>query len=83
MLIDTHAHLDLPEFASDLPAVLERARTAGLVHVVSVSVGLASLKRNLEIAAGHPGNVPPRSARVHPPCSPRGRLSPLQCSLHP
>ncbi|KRT71834.1 MAG: hypothetical protein XU13_C0036G0031, partial [Candidatus Rokubacteria bacterium CSP1-6] len=26
MLFDTHAHLHFPEFAEDLPGVLERAR---------------------------------------------------------
>ena len=26
MLIDTHAHLDYPDFANDLPAILEAAR---------------------------------------------------------
>jgi TatD DNase family protein len=65
VLIDTHAHLDMPEFADDLPAVLERAREAGVAHVVSVSVGLASLRRNLEIAAANPGFVT-TTAGVHP-----------------
>jgi len=65
MLIDTHAHLDMPEFAGDLPAVLDRAREAGLVHIVSVSIDLPSLRRNLEIAAAHPGLVSV-TAGVHP-----------------
>jgi TatD DNase family protein len=65
VLIDTHAHLDMAEFADDLPAVLDRARAAGVIHVVSVSVGLASLGRNLEIAAGNPGFVS-ATAGVHP-----------------
>ena len=65
MLIDTHAHLDMPEFAGDLPEVVARARAAGLVHVVSVSIGLASLRRNLEIAAAHPDFVT-TTAGVHP-----------------
>jgi TatD DNase family protein len=65
MLIDTHAHLDMPEFAGDLPAVLGRARESGLVHVVSISIDLASLRRNLEIVAAHPGFVS-TTAGVHP-----------------
>ncbi len=65
MLIDTHAHLDMPEFADDLPAVLDRAREAGLVHVLSVSIGLASLRRNLEIAAASSGFIT-TTAGVHP-----------------
>jgi TatD DNase family protein len=65
MLIDTHAHLDLPQFADDLPAVLDAARAAGIVHIVSASIDLASLRRNLEIAAANPGFVT-TTAGVHP-----------------
>jgi TatD DNase family protein len=65
VLIDTHAHLDMPEFAGDLPAVLDRAREAGIIHVVSISIDLASLRRNLAIAAVHPGFVS-TTAGVHP-----------------
>ncbi len=35
-LIDSHAHLDFADFGADLPATLQRAREAGLVHVVVV-----------------------------------------------
>jgi TatD DNase family protein len=65
MLVDTHAHLDMPEFAGDLPAVLACAREAGIVHVVSISIDLPSLRRNLEIAAAHPGLVS-TTVGVHP-----------------
>ncbi|MHB8835910.1 MAG: TatD family nuclease-associated radical SAM protein [Candidatus Methylomirabilia bacterium] len=65
MLIDTHAHLEMPEFAADLPAVLERAREAGISHIVSASVDLASLHRNLEIASANSGFVT-ATAGVHP-----------------
>jgi TatD DNase family protein len=65
VLVDTHAHLDMPEFAADLPEVIERARAAGLIHVVTVSIDLPSLRRNLEIAAANPGFVSV-TAGVHP-----------------
>ncbi|HEY5999164.1 MAG TPA: TatD family hydrolase [bacterium] len=65
MLIDTHAHLDMPEFAGDLAAVLERAREAGLAHIVSVSTDLPSLRRSLEIASANAGFVSV-TAGVHP-----------------
>lgn len=64
-LVDTHAHLDMPEFRGDLEAVLDRARAAGLVHVVSVSIDLPSLERNLSIAAANAGFVSV-TAGVHP-----------------
>jgi TatD DNase family protein len=64
-LIDTHAHLDMPEFSADLPAVLDAARAAGIIHIVSASIDLASLRRNLEIAGANPGFVT-TTAGVHP-----------------
>jgi TatD DNase family protein len=64
-LIDTHAHLEMPEYAADLPAVLERARNAGVIHIVSTSIDLPSLQRNLELAASHPGFIT-ATAGVHP-----------------
>ncbi len=42
MLIDTHAHLTMPEFAPDLPQVLERAAAAGVATILCVGVDLPS-----------------------------------------
>jgi len=44
--IDTHAHLDHIE---DLDQALNEAHAAGVVGIVTVSEGLISSKRNLEI----------------------------------
>ena len=33
MLVDSHSHLFLEEFAEDLPFVMERARAAGVTHI--------------------------------------------------
>lgn len=54
-LIDTHAHLDFPDFAQDLPAVLTRAREAGVTQAVSIGTDLASSHRALDIANRFPG----------------------------
>jgi TatD DNase family protein len=35
-LVDSHCHIAGPEFAADLPAVVERARQAGLVHALVI-----------------------------------------------
>ncbi|MEM7049552.1 MAG: TatD family hydrolase [Acidobacteriota bacterium] len=56
-LTDTHAHLCSPEFAADLPTVLERARQHGIERVVSVSENLADFERNLALAEAHPGRI--------------------------
>ncbi len=37
MLVDSHAHLDFPEFASELDQVMARARAAGVGRVVTIS----------------------------------------------
>jgi len=53
MLIDSHAHLDMPEYAADLPAVLERARGSGVLQIVTVGIDLLSSQRALGLARGH------------------------------
>jgi TatD DNase family protein len=54
MLIDTHAHLDFPEFAGDVRAVLERAKKAGVHEVVSIGISLASSEKAAELADRYP-----------------------------
>lgn len=51
-LIDAHAHLCDPVFSRDLPAVLDRARRAGVTQVLCVGETLADAERNLQLAAG-------------------------------
>ncbi len=51
-LIDAHAHLCDPVFAPDLPAVLHRARRAGVTRVLCVGETLADAERNLQLSAG-------------------------------
>jgi TatD DNase family protein len=52
-LIDTHAHLDDERFAADLPAVLDRALSAGVVRVVTVATTAATSRVSVELAARH------------------------------
>jgi len=37
MLIDSHCHLDFPDFADELDAVVARARAAGIARLVTIS----------------------------------------------
>ncbi len=63
-LFDTHAHLHFPEFADDLPAVLERARAAGVRRMVTVGTDVATSRAALALAGREPGVW--ASAGIHP-----------------
>ena len=42
MFVDSHCHLDFPELAGDLPALLEAMRAARVTHALCISVDLAA-----------------------------------------
>ncbi len=44
-MIDTHAHLQMPEFADDWQSVLDNARDAGVTHTVLIGFDIESSKR--------------------------------------
>jgi len=66
-LIDTHAHLDYPDFEPALDAIIARACEAGVKRIITIGTGLQSSRRavalterfpNLYAAIGiHPTNV--------------------------
>ena len=51
---DTHAHLDYPDFADDLPLVLERARAAGITRIITIGTDLTSSQRAIQLAEHYP-----------------------------
>jgi TatD DNase family protein len=53
MLIDTHAHLDYPDFANDLDDVLRRANDAGVTRIVTIGTSLESSRRAIDLAEKH------------------------------
>ena len=48
MLIDSHCHLDFPDFSTELEAIVGRAEGAGVGHMVTIST---RVKRHAEILA--------------------------------
>jgi TatD DNase family protein len=48
VLIDSHCHLDFPDFASDVDAIVARAQAAGVARMVSIST---RIKKHADILA--------------------------------
>jgi TatD DNase family protein len=64
-LIDTHAHLDGPEYAGDLDEVVSRAEYAGVSAAVCAGQDYPTSVKTLALAERFPGIVAP-AVGVHP-----------------
>lgn len=53
-LVDTHAHLDFPQFENDLDAVLERAFQAGVGLIINVGTSEKSSRQVISLSSRHP-----------------------------
>jgi len=47
---DTHAHLDYPDFASDIAEVVARAKAAGITKLISIGTNLESSRRAVALS---------------------------------
>ncbi|MBC7132885.1 MAG: TatD family hydrolase [Roseovarius sp.] len=54
-ITDSHCHLDFPEFESELPEVIARARAAGVHRMVTICTRLRQEPQVRAIAEAHPG----------------------------
>ncbi|GAB1716158.1 MAG: TatD-related deoxyribonuclease [Nitrobacter sp.] len=54
MLVDSHCHLDFPDFADELDAVVARAEAAGIGRVVTISTRVKERAKLLAIAERFP-----------------------------
>src|SRR6202167_1757080 len=54
MLIDSHCHLDFPDFATEIDGVVDRARAAGIARLVTISTRVARHAQVLAIAERFP-----------------------------
>lgn len=63
-LVDSHCHLDFPELAKDLPALLANMAAGGVGQALCVGVSLENFPRVRALAEAHPQLV--ASVGVHP-----------------
>ncbi|WP_024577942.1 MULTISPECIES: TatD family hydrolase [unclassified Afipia] len=54
MLVDSHCHLDFPDFADDLDAIVKRAEAAGVGRIVTISTRVRKVDGLLSITARFP-----------------------------
>jgi TatD DNase family protein len=71
MITDTHAHLDFPDFAEDLDAVIARAAEVGVHRIVTIGTSIEGSRRAIELAERFPDvwavvGVHPNSAMEAP-----------------
>jgi TatD DNase family protein len=50
MLIETHAHLDYPDFLPDFGDILQRATEAGVARIITIGTSVGSSRRAVELA---------------------------------
>jgi len=80
MLVDSHCHLDFPEFSADLDAVVQRAADAGVKVCVSISTTLAKFPDVRAIAERFDNvwcsvGVHPHEAEKEPVSGPQGLVA--------
>jgi TatD DNase family protein len=65
-IIDSHCHLDFPDYGAELPDVLARARAAGIVRMICIGSGrdITSARSSVALAAREPDIY--ASVGIHP-----------------
>jgi len=64
MFVDSHCHLDFPDFASDRPQVFEAMAAAGVTHALCIAVNLPDWPAVHALARAHPNLY--ATVGVHP-----------------
>ena len=49
-VVETHCHLDFPQFEGDLDGVLRRAREAGVFYMITIGTSVESSRKAVELA---------------------------------
>lgn len=50
MLVDSHAHLDLPEFDNDQSEVIKRAKKSGIDYILTIGINSESCSKAIKLA---------------------------------
>jgi TatD DNase family protein len=53
-IVETHAHLDYPDFAPDFDDVLRRANEAGVTRIITIGTSIESSRRAIGLAEKYP-----------------------------
>jgi TatD DNase family protein len=64
LVVDTHSHLDMPEFDCDRAAVIERAVKAGVKTIVTIGIDLKTSHEAIQLSQSYPGVY--AAAGIHP-----------------
>jgi TatD DNase family protein len=85
MLIDSHCHLDFPDFADELDAVVARAKAAGIGRMVTISTRVKKHAQVLAIAERFPDvycsvGTHPHNAKEEPDVTTADLVA---CARHP
>ena len=56
-VVDSHCHLDFPDFDGERDALIDRARAAGVTRMVTICTRLRNEPSVRAIAEAHPGLV--------------------------
>ena len=54
MLVDSHCHLDFPDFADDLDGIVARAEAAGIGRIVTISTRVRRIEALLALTQRYP-----------------------------
>ena len=66
MLIDSHCHLDFPDFGAEVPEVLSRARAAGVGGAITICTHASKFAQVAAIAEAHAAENVWCSLGIHP-----------------
>ncbi|HEY6721048.1 MAG TPA: TatD family hydrolase [Burkholderiales bacterium] len=83
-LVDSHCHLDFPDFEGKIAAVREEMHASGVTHALCISVNLAGFPNVLELAETHDNLF--ASVGVHPDHEDRTAVDPerlVELAQHP